>query len=42
VKVLHGHGVVGGKGVLCAVFHPRQPWLFSSGADGVINLFQDI
>jgi ribosome biogenesis protein ERB1 len=42
LKVLRGHGVIGGLGVLSIAFHPRQPWVFTSGADGVINLFQDI
>lgn len=42
LKVLKGHGVVGEKGVLSVVFHPRQPWIFTSGADGIINLYQDI
>lgn len=46
LKVLKGHGVSGGAksklGVLACAFHPRQPWLFSAGADGVINLFQDL
>ena len=42
LKVLRGHGVIGGMGVLSIVFHPRQPWILTSGADGVINLFQDV
>jgi ribosome biogenesis protein ERB1 len=42
LKVLKGHGVVGGVGVFAIAFHPRQPWIFSGGADSVINLFQDI
>ena len=42
LKVLRGHGEIGGMGVLGLTFHPRQPWLFSSGADGVINMFQDV
>jgi ribosome biogenesis protein ERB1 len=42
LKILKGHGVIGGMGVLSIVFHPRQPWIFTSGADGVINLFQDL
>ena len=42
LKILHGHGVVGGLGVLSVTFHPKQPWVFTAGADGVINLFQDI
>jgi ribosome biogenesis protein ERB1 len=42
LKVLRGHGVVGGVGVLSVAFHPKQPWLVTAGADGLINLFQDI
>ena len=42
VKVLRGHGVVGDLGVMSVAFHPRQPWVFSAGADGVVNLYQDI
>ena len=42
LKILKGHGVVGGLGVLSIEFHPKQPWVFTSGADGVINLFQDV
>ena len=42
LKILRGHGVKGDLGVLKIVFHPKQPWIFSAGADGVINLFQDI
>lgn len=42
LKVLKGHGVVGDVGVTSILFHPRQPWLFSAGADGIINLYQDI
>lgn len=42
LKILRGHGVKGGLGVLSIAFHPRQPWIFSAGSDGVINLYQDI
>jgi len=42
LKVLRGHGVVGGVGVFSVAFHPKQPWLASAGADGVINLYQDL
>jgi ribosome biogenesis protein ERB1 len=42
LKVLRGHGVVGGVGVFSIAFHPKQPWVVSAGADGVINLYQDI
>jgi len=27
------------KGCLDCAFHPTQPWLFSSGADGSVKLF---
>lgn len=39
VKVLHGHKVTKGLGVIDCVFHPTQPWVFSSGADGTIRLY---
>lgn len=42
LKVLRGHGVKGGIGVHSLAFHPKQPWIFSAGADGVINLYQDV
>lgn len=42
LKILRGHGVKGDLGVLKIAFHPKQPWIFSAGADGVINLYQDI
>lgn len=42
LKILRGHGVKGGLGVLASEFHPRQPWLFTAGMDGVVNMFQDV
>ncbi|EGD79514.1 hypothetical protein PTSG_10085 [Salpingoeca rosetta] len=39
VKILKGHERVKGLGVLDIAFHPRQPWVFSAGADGVIKLY---
>ncbi len=46
LKVLRGHKPANSaKGVMGATtlaFHPTQPWVVSAGADGVINLFQDI
>lgn len=39
VKVLKGHVLTRGLGVLDVAFHPTQPWVFSSGADGTIRLF---
>ena len=34
LKVLRGHEVRNGLGVLDVKWHPNQPWLFSAGADG--------
>jgi len=42
LKILRGHEVTGGMGVMCVAFHPTQPWVFSGGADGTIRLFQNI
>ena len=47
LKVLKGHhgGNIEGdknKSVLTLEWHNRQPWIFSGGSDGVINLYQDI
>ena len=50
LKILSGyHGNIQSKSsssssiqVLNIAFHPKQPWIFSCGYDGVINLFQDI
>ncbi|XP_067416237.1 ribosome biogenesis protein BOP1 [Emydura macquarii macquarii] len=39
VKVLKGHAPTRDLGVLEVLFHPTQPWLFSSGADATIRLF---
>lgn len=41
LKILRGHKVVSGLGVLAIAFHPQQPWIFSAGADGTVRLFQD-
>mmetsp|Transcript_20125 Transcript_20125/g.35768 ORF Transcript_20125/g.35768 Transcript_20125/m.35768 type:complete len:833 (-) Transcript_20125:142-2640(-) len=43
VKVLKGHTPqLDGLGVLDCVFHPTQPWIFSAGADGRVQLYQNI
>ena len=43
VKILKAHKVTKDDlGCLDCVFHPTQPWIFTSGADGVVNLFQSI
>ncbi|NWX23145.1 BOP1 protein, partial [Aegotheles bennettii] len=39
VKVLKGHVTTLDLGVLDVLFHPTQPWVFSSGADGTIRLY---
>jgi ribosome biogenesis protein ERB1 len=42
LKVIHAHKVVESLGVLSLAYHPTQPWVLSSAADGTIRLFQDI
>jgi ribosome biogenesis protein ERB1 len=39
LKVLRGHQISDGLGVLGVEFHPVQPWVFSCGADGTVRLF---
>lgn len=39
VKILQGHKETDGLGVLDCQFHPTQPWLLTSGADGTVRLF---
>lgn len=39
VKVLKGHAPTLDLGVLDVLFHPTQPWVFSSGADGTVRLY---
>ncbi|KAI8141456.1 NUC169 domain-containing protein [Fennellomyces sp. T-0311] len=39
VKILKGHENKDGLGVLNIEFHPTQPWIFSSGADGSLRLW---
>ncbi|KAJ1897709.1 Ribosome biogenesis protein erb1, partial [Coemansia sp. IMI 209127] len=36
LKILRGHEIRNSLGVLDCLFHPIQPWLLSSGADGTI------
>ncbi|CAN8286378.1 unnamed protein product [Cochlearia groenlandica] len=38
LEILRGHST-NGRGVLDCKFHPRQPWLFTAGADSVIKLY---
>ncbi|KAJ6257254.1 Ribosome biogenesis protein ERB1 [Drechslerella dactyloides] len=39
LKVLKGHRVTSHLGVLDVDWHPKQPWLFSAGADGTARLW---
>ncbi|KAJ8451854.1 hypothetical protein Cgig2_007337 [Carnegiea gigantea] len=39
LQVLRGHSSLKAKGVLDCKFHPRQPWLFTAGADSIIKLY---
>ncbi|KAJ2498473.1 Ribosome biogenesis protein erb1, partial [Coemansia sp. RSA 2052] len=39
LKILRGHEIRNSLGVLDCLFHPIQPWLLSSGADGTIRLW---
>ncbi|BFZ65473.1 Ribosome bioproteinsis protein erb1 [Saitoella coloradoensis] len=41
LKVLRGHEVRESLGVLGVVWHTRQPWLFSAGADGVVRMWTE-
>ncbi|OQS04127.1 hypothetical protein THRCLA_03604 [Thraustotheca clavata] len=42
LKILRGHEVTGGLGVLTLAFHPTLPWIASGGADNTIRLYQNI
>ncbi|KAF3452624.1 hypothetical protein FNV43_RR03057 [Rhamnella rubrinervis] len=39
LEILRGHRSSNGRGVLDCKFHPRQPWLFTAGADSAIRLY---
>lgn len=39
LKKLTGHKVVESIGVLDLVWHPKEPWLFTAGADGTARLW---
>ncbi|KAM7491147.1 hypothetical protein LguiA_034068 [Lonicera macranthoides] len=39
LEILRGHSSTNGRGVMDCKFHPRQPWLFTAGADSMIKLF---
>ncbi|XWS41183.1 hypothetical protein CRYUN_Cryun17cG0058300 [Craigia yunnanensis] len=39
LEILRGHTSSDGRGVMDCKFHPRQPWLFTAGADSLIKLY---
>ncbi|KAH6827491.1 Transducin/WD40 repeat-like superfamily protein [Perilla frutescens var. hirtella] len=39
LEILRGHTSFDGRGVMDCKFHPRQPWLFTAGADSLIKLY---
>lgn len=39
LKILKGHDVKNSLGVLATVWHPKEAWLFSAGADGTARLW---
>lgn len=39
LEILRGHAISKYGGVMDCKFHPRQPWLFTAGADSVIKLY---
>lgn len=39
LKILRGHDVKEGLGVLQVQWASRQPWLLSAGADGKVNVW---
>ncbi|CAF0752630.1 unnamed protein product [Didymodactylos carnosus] len=39
VKILRGHKITNDIGILDCLFHPQQPWIFTSGSDSTIRLY---
>ncbi|CAI5757620.1 unnamed protein product [Candida verbasci] len=39
LKKLTGHKIINQIGILDLIWHPREPWLFSCGADGTARLW---
>lgn len=39
LKILKGHDIANGLGVLQIRWCPGQPWLVSAGADGNVNVW---
>eukprot|EP00168_Porphyra_purpurea_P015126 TRINITY_DN4539_c0_g1_i1.p3 TRINITY_DN4539_c0_g1~~TRINITY_DN4539_c0_g1_i1.p3 ORF type:complete len:110 (-),score=20.17 TRINITY_DN4539_c0_g1_i1:81-410(-) len=42
LKRMRGHTTAASLGVMDLAWHPRLPWLFSAGADGVIRMYGDV
>lgn len=42
LKRMQGHTTTTSLGVMDLAWHPRLPWLFSAGADGVIRMYVDV
>lgn len=41
LKILRGHTLKQGLGILDAMWHPAKPWLLTAGADGQARLWSD-
>ena len=41
LKRFQDHQLANDFGIFDVKFHPLQPWVFSSGADGVIKLYSN-
>lgn len=39
LKILKGHEITSNLGVLATIWHPKEAWLFSAGADGTARLW---
>lgn len=39
LKKLNGHKIINQIGILDLIWHPKEPWLFSAGADGTARLW---
>lgn len=39
LKILKGHKITGGLGVIEVAWHPREAWLFTAGGDGTARLW---
>jgi ribosome biogenesis protein ERB1 len=39
LKILYCHKPVNQRGVMDCIFHAKQPWLFTAGADSLVKLY---